>query len=156
MAVVTSAAARSSSGGPGAETGASDAPTRDFASSLALMVLGAALVSERLNGEGIVAVMELDHPMMEPVLWGVAAVLALAAAWPSKTPERDATGMLRQVAGRAAFAGLAAALAIELYTGSGLLAVLDFKTGTALTEIEALLAALVLLVLTGPRRVQAQ
>lgn len=60
---------------------------------------------------------------------------------------------VRQLAGRAAFGGLSAALAVEVWTGKGLLALLEIETGAAaLSEAEALLAALLLLVLTGPRK----
>lgn len=44
----------------------------------------AALLSERVNGCGIVAQLELDHPHIEPLLLGIAGVLALAAAWPAR------------------------------------------------------------------------
>lgn len=60
---------------------------------------------------------------------------------------------MRQLAGRAAFGGLAAALVAEVWAGKGLLALLEVETGAqALSEVEALLAALLLLVLTGPRK----
>lgn len=115
----------------------SETPGRDFASSLALMVLGgefridaaggqpelrqssravlprrprstaqpapklpgalqqksiqtssllcaAALLSERVNGYGLIAQLELDHPGIQPLLLGVAALLAVAAVWPAK------------------------------------------------------------------------
>lgn len=84
-------------------------------------------------------------------------MLAAAAAWPSRAAARPAgTGsLLRALTGRLAFAGLAAALVTELWTGNGLLALLEIETGAeALSEAEAVLAAAALLILTGPRRTQ--
>ncbi|KAI7845173.1 hypothetical protein COHA_001218 [Chlorella ohadii] len=117
------------------------------------MVLGAALVSERVNGYGLIEQLELDYPGIQPLLLGVAALLALAAVWPARRKAQDAVELVRQLAGRAAFGGLSAALAAEVWAGKGLLALLEVETGAqALSESEAVLAALLLLVLTGPRK----
>ena len=111
----------------------------------------ASLVSERLNGCGIVQTLELDHPHIEPVLLGIAGVLGVAALWPAERRAANAAELARQLAGRAAFGGLAAALAVEVLTGKGLLAILEFDVGAeALSDSEAVLAALLLLVLTKP------
>ncbi|KAL4458177.1 hypothetical protein ABPG75_013042 [Micractinium tetrahymenae] len=150
--VLRAVAAGAARVGTGAQTGITEDASRDFASSLALMVLGAALISERLYGEGIVAALELDHPHVEPLLWGIAGTLALAAGWPAKRRAESATALVRQLAGRLAFAGLCASLVTELVTGNGLLALLQIDTGAQLSEAEALLAALTMLVLTGPRK----
>lgn len=112
----------------------------------------AALISERLYGEGIVAALELNHPHIEPLLWGIAGGLALAAAWPAKQRAQNATALVRQLAGRLAFAGLSASLVTELMTGRGLLALLQIETGAQLSETEAVLAALIMLVLTVPSK----
>lgn len=113
-------------------------------------------MSERINGCGIVQQLELDHPHIEPVLLGVAGILAVAAAWPAKRKAADATELIRQLAGRAAFGGLAAALVAEVWMGKGLLALLEVETGAeALTEAEALLAALLMMVLTKPRKARS-
>lgn len=44
----------------------------------------AALVSERVNGYGLIAQLELDFPGIQPLLLGVAALLAVAAFWPAQ------------------------------------------------------------------------
>ena len=46
--------------------------------------LPAALVSERVNGYGLIEQLELDYPGIQPLLLGVAALLALAAVWPAR------------------------------------------------------------------------
>lgn len=112
----------------------------------------AALISERLYGEGIVAALELNHPHVELLLWGIAGALAMAALWPAKQRAENTTALVRQLAGRLAFAGLSASLASELVTGSGLLGLLHIETGAQLTEAEAILAALTMLVLTVPHK----
>ena len=132
---------QASGGGGDADSG------RDFASSLALLVLGGALVSERLYGCGMVEQMELGHPHLQPVLVAISAVLGLAAVWPpAKKPAAggsSATELLRGAAGRLGFAGLSAALAVELWTGNGLLDMLELETGLeALSELEAVLTFL--------------
>lgn len=112
----------------------------------------ASLLSERLNGCGIVQQLEIGHPHLEPVLLGIAGILGVAALWPAKAQAAGPAEMARQLAGRLAFGGLAAALAVEVWTGKGLLAILEFDVGAeALSESEAVLAALMLLVLTKPK-----
>lgn len=96
--------------------------------------------------------LELGHPHIEPVLIGIAGILAVAAVWPSKHKAANAAELVRQLAGRAAFGGLAAAVAAEVWAGKGLLALLEVGTGEALSEVEAVLAVLLMFVLTGPRK----
>lgn len=112
-------------------------------------------MSERLHGEGLLQQLELDHPTIQPVLMAAAAALAVAAAWPSGRKLSTFTDLVRDIAGRLAFSGLSAAISAELLAGEGVLTLLRIETGAeALSEVEAVVAALILLVLTGPRRKQ--
>lgn len=80
-------------------------------------------------------------------------MLAAAAVWPAKRRGVLVADLVRDLAGRAAFAGLAAAVAAEVATGQGLLALLGVGTGAeALSEVEGGLAVMLLLVLTKPKR----
>ena len=97
--------------------------------------------------------LELDLPTLQPLLVLLAVSTAAAAVWRTKRKLQTVVEVVRDAAGRAAFGGLAAAIAAELLSGQGLLTLLHFDTGVgAITEVEALLAGLLLLVLTGPRR----
>jgi hypothetical protein len=110
-------------------------------------------VSERLNGVSLVEQLELDHPNIEPLLAAISAALAAAAAWPSKRKAVGAADFIRGLAGRLAFGGLSAAVAAEMLAGKGLLALMQIETGAqALSEVEAVLVAGLLLVLTVPPR----
>ena len=112
-------------------------------------LLQASCLSERLNGHGLLQQLELDN---HPLLSVVVAALAAATFWPSKRPLKSATDTVRDLAGRAAFAGLSAAVGAELWAGKGLLSLLEIETGVGvISEVEAVLAGLLLLVLTGPR-----
>ncbi|KAI3435598.1 hypothetical protein D9Q98_001663 [Chlorella vulgaris] len=114
------------------------------------MVLGASLLSERLNGQGLLAQLELDN---SPLLVVVVAALVAGVAWPAPRKLTTATDVVRDVTGRLAFGGLASAVGAELWANKGLLSLLEVETGVGmLSEIEAVLAASLLLVLTGPRR----
>lgn len=96
------------------------------------------------------------HPIrcsIEPLLLGISGWLAAAAVWPAKRRGTLFADLVRDAAGRAAFAGLAAAIAAEVYTGQGLLALLGVGTGAeVLSEMEGGLAVLLLLVLTKPKK----
>ena len=110
-------------------------------------------MSERLNGVSLVEQLELDHPNIESLLAAISAALAAAAAWPSKRKAGNATDFIRGLAGRLAFGGLSAAVAAEMLAGKGLLALMQIETGAqALSEVEAVLVAGLLLVLTVPPR----
>lgn len=125
-----------------------------FGGALATLVFGAALLSERLNGVGIVQNLELHNKGFHPVLLFSIALLLCAAAWPEKREWKDPGLLARiQMAGaRVAYLGLAAAIAAEMVTGIGVLSLLDFETGIeAFSDVEAVLIFLTMLVLTGPQ-----
>jgi hypothetical protein len=96
------------------------------------------------------AQLELDN---SPLLVVVVAALVAGVAWPAPRKLTTATDVVRDVTGRLAFGGLASAVGAELWANKGLLSLLEVETGVGmLSEIEAVLAASLLLVLTGPRR----
>lgn len=125
-----------------------------FGGALATLVFGAALLSERLNGVGIVQNLELHNKGFHPVLLFSIALLLCAAAWPEKR-EWGSPGLLAriQMAGaRVAYLGLAAAIAAEMVTGIGVLSLMDIETGVeAFSDVEAVMVFLTMLVLTGPQ-----
>ena len=125
-----------------------------FGGSLATLIFGASLLSERLNGVGIVQNLELHNHGFHPVLLGMIAVLLCASAWPERR-ERESPGLLVriQMAGaRIAYLGLAATIAAEMFTGKGVLKLLDVETGVeAVTDIEAVVVFLTMLILVGPQ-----
>ena len=148
------------SGGPDQPNPAPWNPSNDveeeyqFGGALATMVLGAALLSERLNGKGLIASLELEHHEMHPLLVFAVISLSVAALWPSKGKKAEGVmnfGRLARAAiTRMAYLGLAGSIAAEMYTGRGLLALLDIETGVeALTEVEAGLAFLSMILLTN-------
>lgn len=125
---------------------------------IATLVFGAALLSERLNGIGIVQNLELHDKGAHPLLIGSIAGLLLAAAWPDRRDEqqRPANGgfvsQLQKSVSRLAYVGLAGAIAAEMYTGKGILALLDIETGVeALSDVEAIAAFVVMIFLTGDK-----
>lgn len=125
-----------------------------FGGALATLVFGAALLSERLNGIGIVQNLELHNEGFHPVLLGSILLLLAASAWPEQRENQNPSVMVRiQMAGaRIAYMGLAGAIAAEMYTGKGVLTLLDVETGIeTLSDIEAVLAFMVMLILTGPQ-----
>ena len=129
-----------------------------FGGALTTLVLGASLLSERLNGVGIVQNLELHNHGFHPVLLASVFMLLCAAAWPEKRERNDAglnpSVVVRvQMAGaRIAYLGLAGAIAAEMFTGKGILTLLDFETGVEiLSDVEAGLAFIVMLLLTGPQ-----
>ena len=125
-----------------------------FGGALATLVFGAALLSERLNGVGIVQNLELHNKGFHPVLLFSIATLLCAAAWPERR-EWENPGLLAriQMAGaRVAYLGLAAAIAAEMVTGIGVLSLMDIETGIeAFSDVEAVMIFLTMLVLTGPQ-----
>ncbi len=78
-----------------------------------------------------------------------------AAAWPEKNERlNNPSKMVRmQMAfARIAYLGLAGAIAAEIYTGKGILTLMDFETGVeAISDVEAVLAFAAMLFLTGPQ-----
>jgi hypothetical protein len=125
-----------------------------FGGALATLVFGAALLSERLNGVGIVQNLELHNKGFHPVLLFSIAMLLCAAAWPEKREWGNPSLLTRiQMAGaRVAYLGLAAAIAAEMVTGIGVLSLMDIETGVeAFSDVEAVLIFLTMLVLTGPQ-----
>ena len=82
----------------------------------------ATLLSERLNGEGMVSQLELwSHDYIEPLLVATIAALVWAGVKPTNDFLRKAQASpafgLQNVAGRVGFLGLAATLAAEMVTG---------------------------------------
>ena len=125
-----------------------------FGGALTTLIFGAALLSERLNGIGIVQNLELHNSGLHPLLLATIAGLLVAAAWPEARERRNPSGVVRLQMGvaRIAYLGLAAAIAAEMFTGKGILTLLDFETGTeVLSDVEAGLAFIVMLILTGPQ-----
>ncbi|KAG7670046.1 hypothetical protein Ndes2526B_g06420 [Nannochloris sp. 'desiccata'] len=126
-----------------------------FGGALITLVFGAALLSERLNGIGIVQNLELHNEGFHPVLLGSILGLMCASAWPEKNERlNNPSKMVRmQMAfARIAYLGLAGAIAAEIYTGKGILTILDFETGVeAISDVEAVLAFAAMLFLTGPQ-----
>jgi len=125
-----------------------------FGGALITLVFGAALLSERLNGIGIVQNLELHNEGFHPVLLGSILGLMCAAAWPEKNERLNPSKMVRmQMAfARIAYLGFAGAIAAEIYTGKGILTILDFETGVeAISDVEAVLAFAAMLFLTGPQ-----
>lgn len=125
-----------------------------FGGALTTLIFGAALLSERLNGVGIVQNLELHNKGFHPVLLASIVVLLCASAWPEKQERNNPSVLVRiQMAGaRVAYLGLAGAIAAEMFTGKGILTLLDFETGVeVVSDIEAVLAFAVMLFLTGPQ-----
>eukprot|EP00887_Chlorella_sp_A99_P006195 scaffold3.g6195.t1 len=133
--------ASSSMGTGSTAPGAPEAPSlyeaspHQFWASISTLLLGATLLAERLDGHG------LDQ-MMHPLLVAVVLALGAAAVWPQpRAPGEDAVWGLQRLAGRVSFAALGAAIATEMATGRGALAVLSAEAG---------LAFLLMLVLSRP------
>lgn len=120
----------------------------------------ASLLSERLNGAGLVQQLELAEGNMfvDPLIWLVTGGLLVAALYPSSRPQAEHGAAyagavdVQNLAGRISFLGLATTLATEMITGKGLLALLHVDTGVELSEVEGILAFLVMLILTGPHK----
>lgn len=128
--------------------------SQHFGGALTTLVFGASLLSERLNGVGIVQNLELHNKGFHPILLSAIALLLVASAWPEKREWKNPTLLVRiQMAGaRFAYLGLAGAIAAEMVTGRGVLSLLDVETGVeAFSDVEAVLIFLTMLVLTGPQ-----
>jgi len=132
----------------------SETTQQHFGGALTTLIFGASLLSERLNGVGIVQNLELHNKGFHPILLSSILMLITASAWPEKR-ERENPGLLVrvQMAGaRFAYLGLAATIASEMFTGRGVLSLLDVETGVeAFSDVEAVLIFLTMLVLTGPQ-----
>lgn len=142
-----------SRGGVETEFKAAEVTQQHFGGALATLVFGAALLSERLNGVGIVQNLELHNKGFHPILLVSIAFLLCASAWPEKRESENPGLLVRiQMAGaRFAYIGLASAIAAEMFTGKGVLALLDIETGVeAFSDVEAVMIFLTMLVLTGP------
>lgn len=124
-----------------------------FGGALTTLIFGAVLLSERLNGVGIVENLELHNQGFHPVLLASVALLLCASAWPEKRERGNPSFLVRlQMAGaRIAYLGLAGAIAAEMFTGKGILTLLDVETGIeALSDVEAVIVFCLMLFLTGP------
>jgi len=133
--------------------------SQHFGGALTTLVFGAALLSERLNGVGIVQNLELHNKGFHPVLLSAILMLLVASAWPERREWKNPTLLVRiQMAGaRFAYLGLAGAIAAEMVTGRGVLSLLDVETGVeAFSDVEAVLIFLTMLVLTGPQSREIQ
>jgi hypothetical protein len=126
-----------------------------FGGALITLVFGAALLSERLNGIGIVQNLELHNEGFHPVLLASILGLMCASAWPEKNERLNNPSKIvrmQMAFARIAYLGLAGAIAAEIYTGKGILTILDFETGVeAISDVEAVLAFATMLFLTGPQ-----
>jgi hypothetical protein len=124
-----------------------------FGGALTTLLFGAVLLSERLNGVGIVQALELQNKGFHPVLLGSILILMAAAAWPEKRERGNPSTIvvIQMAAARVAYLGLAGTIAAEIFTGKGILSLLDIETGVeAVSDAEAVLAFLACLILTGP------
>lgn len=134
----------------------------DFGGGLITLLFGASLLSERLNGMGVVQQLEL-HQGLHPFI--VASIVALFAAafwpsFPSSSPtssiddnEVDLTSRIRKWATRGICLAMAATLLGELLTGKGALCLLDVETGIEeISDVEAIAAFIAMFLLTGPRK----
>lgn len=86
-----------------------------------LPALQATLLSERLNGVGVVRQLELSFAGMDGVIAFTIASLVIAGLKPSKklvgAPPEDPIESVQTIAGRLSFLGLAGTLAAEIITG---------------------------------------
>jgi hypothetical protein len=136
------------------DSGATAGDTFSLGGAIATLVFGASLMSERLNGIGLVQNLELHNRGADPLLLAAIAGLLAATVWPDKRQEPNLSfvGMLQNGVGRLAYFGLAGAIGAEMWTGRGILCLLDFETGVeALSDVEAIVAFLLMILLTGPQ-----
>lgn len=125
-----------------------------FGGALTTLLFGAVLLSERLNGIGIVQALELQNQGFHPLLLASILALMVAAAWPEERERKNPSVLVRiqMAAARVAYLGLAGAIAAEMFTGKGILALVDIETGVeAVSDIEAVIAFIVFVFLTGPQ-----
>ncbi|KAK9809960.1 hypothetical protein WJX72_002607 [[Myrmecia] bisecta] len=131
---------------------------------LAVLIFAAVVVGERITGKGAVQQLELSATnipihKMEPLLGGVVILLLLAAFYPGRDKFSGPTlrrrvlklwAWIQSLSGRLACLGLAGMIVAEVTTGKGALSLLNVETGKqALNEVEAGLAFLVMLFITG-------
>eukprot|EP01024_Parvocaulis_polyphysoides_P023039 TRINITY_DN2130_c0_g1_i2.p1 TRINITY_DN2130_c0_g1~~TRINITY_DN2130_c0_g1_i2.p1 ORF type:complete len:233 (-),score=29.90 TRINITY_DN2130_c0_g1_i2:743-1441(-) len=140
-----------------------------FICRMATLILGAVLIGERLTGRGVVAAFELGKTGValyeaEAIPIIIAAALmyfGLTPIFKQFTPQRSVQlsvdyskwknlqPVLQLFFGRLACLGLSVAIIAEIITGKGALALFNVETGVEeLTEVEAIIAFLLLLVLT--------
>lgn len=132
-----------------------------FLGRLAVLILGAVLLSERITGKGAVQQLEISAtgvPLweIEPVLGVVVLALSAAALWPnsrkSRTDRQNKLAFFQRIqnlSGRFACLGLASAITAEVITGKGTLTLLNVETGMdSVSELEAIGAFVVMLLLT--------
>jgi len=136
-------------------------PSVDFGGGLITLLFGASLLSERLNGMGVVQQLEL-HQGLHPFIVASIVFLFAAAFWPSSPSssptssiddEVDMTSKIRKWATRGIYLAMAGTLLGELLTGKGALCLLDVETGIEeISDVEAIAAFIAMFLLTGPRK----
>ncbi|KAL3153944.1 hypothetical protein ABBQ32_013505 [Trebouxia sp. C0010 RCD-2024] len=131
-----------------------------FLGRLAVLILGAVLLGERITGNGAVQQLEISAtgvPLweIEPVLGIVVLALCVSAVWPSTVkveegkPKPGFLERIQNVSGRFACLGLASTITAEVVTGKGTLTLLNVETGLdTVSELEAIGAFVVMLLLT--------
>jgi photosystem II protein len=166
--------------GDGAETTPEDpyeaALSREkFWGRIAVIGLGAVLLSERLSGKGIVTALNMATGVpvweIEPALGLLVGAFLAAGIYPvvrrlgaradaareakssgtpslADIPARKWGDSFQVATGRLAFITLAGTVLAEATTGKGILALLNVETGVEITEIEAGLTFLLLLFFT--------
>lgn len=153
---------------------AADLSKEKFWGRIAVIGLGAVLLSERLSGKGIVTALNMATGVpvweIEPALGLLVGALMAGGIYPivrrlgaradaareasnSNTPPpavpaRKWGDSFQVATGRLAFITLAGTVLAEATTGKGILALLNVETGVEITEIEAGLTFLLLLLFT--------
>ncbi|KAK9868284.1 hypothetical protein WJX84_003614 [Apatococcus fuscideae] len=139
-----------------------EAARQKFLGRLAVVLLGAVLLGERITGQGFVQQLDLATSIpiweQEPIVGLLVVGLLIGGLYPNKQGlagnaarkggdrVRD---LIQAVSGRFACLALAATMVLETVTGKGALALLNIETGIeTLPEIEAIVAFLVVLFLT--------
>lgn len=139
-----------------------EATRQKFLGRLAIVLLGAVLLGERITGEGFVQQLDLatNIPIweQEPIVGLLVVGLLIGGLYPNKqglTGNRLRKGgdrvrdLIQAASGRLACLILAAIMVLETVTGKGALSLLNIETGIeTLPEIEAIIAFLVVLFLT--------
>ncbi|GAB4815411.1 hypothetical protein N2152v2_002457 [Parachlorella kessleri] len=110
-----------------------------------------------MNGVGVVEQLELWNKGLDAFIVLTIGSLTVAGLMPRSSSFRPGTAEaavedVQTIAGRLSFLGLAATLAAEMLTGKGLLGLLHIDTGVELSEVEGVLAFLVMLILTGSHK----
>ncbi|KAK9841690.1 hypothetical protein WJX74_010179 [Apatococcus lobatus] len=139
-----------------------EATRQKFLGRLAIVLLGAVLLGERITGEGFVQQLDLatNIPIweQEPIVGLLVVGLLIGGLYPNKqglAGNRLRKGgdrvrdLIQAASGRLACLVLAAIMVLETLTGKGALSLLNVETGIeTLPEIEAIIAFLVVLFLT--------